>query len=57
MESVISAVNDPINGIVWGWPMVILIAATGILLMFGLRLMPLQRLIFGVRVWLQVDRL
>ena len=50
MESVISAVNDPINGIVWGWPMVILIAATGILLMFGLRLMPLQRLIFGVRV-------
>ena len=50
METLISAINDPINGVVWGWPMVILIAATGILLMFGLRLMPLQRLIFGVRV-------
>ena len=50
MENLISAVNDPINGIVWGWPMVSLIAITGIVLMVGLQLMPLQRLPYGVRM-------
>ena len=50
MENLISAINDPINGIVWGWPMVSLIAITGIVLMLGLQLMPLQRLPYGVRM-------
>ena len=40
MENLISAVNDPINGIVWGWPMVSLIAITGIVLMLGPRVNP-----------------
>jgi len=53
MEQFISSINDPINGIVWGWPMVLLIAFTGILLMLGLRFMPLQRLPYGVRMLLQ----
>jgi AGCS family alanine or glycine:cation symporter len=50
MERFISSINDPINGIVWGWPMVLLIAFTGIVLMLGLRFMPLQRLPYGVRM-------
>ena len=50
MEQFISSINDPINGIVWGWPMVLLIAFTGIVLMLGLRFMPLQRLPYGVRM-------
>ena len=50
MERLISSINDPINGIVWGWPMVLLIAFTGIVLMLGLRFMPLQRLPYGVRM-------
>ena len=53
MERLISSINDPINGIVWGWPMVLLIAFTGILLMLGLRFMPLQRLPYGVRMLLE----
>ena len=28
----VKSVNDVINGIVWGWPMIILILGTGILL-------------------------
>ena len=55
MEQFISSINDPINGIVWGWPMVFLIAFTGILLMLGLRFMPLQRLPYGVRMLLQSE--
>ena len=50
MEQLISSINDPINGVVWGWPMVLLIAFTGIVLMLGLRFMPLQRLPYGVRM-------
>ena len=53
MEQFISSINDPINGIVWGWPMVLLIAFTGIVLMLGLRFMPLLRLPYGVRMLLQ----
>ncbi|MEB3241547.1 MAG: sodium:alanine symporter family protein [Synechococcus sp.] len=55
MEQFISSINDPINGIVWGWPMVLLIAFTGVLLMLGLRFMPLQRLPYGIRMLLQRD--
>ncbi len=50
MESLISAINDPINGIVWGGPMIGLIGATGVLLMLGLNFMPLKKLSYGVRV-------
>ena len=50
MEQLIKAINDPINGVVWGWPMVTLIAVTGIVLMLGLSLMPLQRIGYGVRM-------
>ena len=49
VESTIQAINGPINSIVWGWPTVLLIAATGILLMVGLRFMPLQRLAMASR--------
>ena len=55
MEQFVSSINDPINGIVWGWPMVLLIAFTGVLLMLGLRFMPLQRLPYGIRMLLQRD--
>ena len=48
MEELIKAINAPINGVVWGWPMVTLIAVTGIVLMLGLRLMPLQRIGYGL---------
>ena len=55
LESVVEAVNGPINGLVWGWPTVSLIAVTGIVLMLGLRFMPLQRLSYGIRILLQKD--
>ena len=55
MEQLISSINDPINGVVWGWPMVFLIAFTGFVLMLGLRFMPLQRLPYGVRMLLQSE--
>ena len=48
LEQAIKAINGPINSVVWGWPTVILIAITGIVLMIGLRFMPLQRLGYGV---------
>ena len=41
LESAVEAINGPINGLVWGWPTVSLIALTGIVLMVGLRFMPL----------------
>ena len=53
VESTIQAINGPINSIVWGWPTVLLIAATGILLMVGLRFMPLQRLGYGISMMLR----
>ena len=57
LESVVEAVNGPINGLVWGWPTVSLIALTGIALMLGLKFMPLLKLSYGMRMLLQpVDR-
>ena len=57
LESVVEAVNGPINGLVWGWPTVSLIALTGVALMLGLRFMPLLKLSYGTRMLLQpVDR-
>jgi len=57
LESVVEAVNGPINGLVWGWPTVSLIALTGVALMLGLQFMPLLKLSYGMRMLLQpVDR-
>ena len=53
LEQSIQAINNPINGVVWGWPTVILIAATGIVLTIGLRFMPLHRLGYGVSMMLR----
>jgi AGCS family alanine or glycine:cation symporter len=39
-----------LNQIVWGPPMLVLILGTGLLLMIGLRLMPLRRLGYGFRM-------
>jgi len=50
IEEAISRVNNPINTFAWGWPTVILIALTGIVLMVGLGFMPLLRLPYGVRM-------
>ena len=55
LESNVEAINGPINGLVWGWPTVSLITVTGIVLMLGLRFMPLQRLSYGIRMLLQQD--
>ena len=46
----LEAINAPVNSLVWGWPTVGLIAITGIFLMVGLQFMPLQRLVYGVRM-------
>ena len=55
LESAVEAINGPINGLVWGWPTVSLIALTGIVLMLGLRFMPLRRLSYGIRMLLQTE--
>ncbi|WP_413358063.1 alanine/glycine:cation symporter family protein [Prochlorococcus sp. MIT 1201] len=52
LEDAVEAINNPINGFAWGWPTVILIAGTGILLMVGLGFMPLLRIPYGVRMLL-----
>ena len=52
LESVVEAVNGPINVLVWGWPTVSLIALTGIALMLGLQFMPLLKLSYGMRMLL-----
>ena len=41
METLTSVTNT-VNGIVWGWPMLILILGTGFYLMIGLRFMPIR---------------
>ncbi len=52
LEEAIKAINGPINNFAWGWPTVILIALTGIVLMAGLGFMPLIRLPYGLRMML-----
>ena len=42
--SAITDVNSVINGIVWGWPMIILILGTGILLTFRTKAMQIRKL-------------
>ena len=53
IEGVIKSINDPINSFAWGWPTVLLIAATGILLMARLGFMPIRRLGYGFRLMLK----
>ena len=54
LETAIRTINDPINA-VWGWPTVSLIALTGVVLMLGLRFMPLRRLGYGVTMMLRLS--
>ena len=51
-DSVVTAINGPISAFAWGWPTVGLISVTGILLMVGLKFMPILRLSYGVRMML-----
>jgi len=53
IEGVVKSINDPINSFAWGWPTVLLIAATGILLMVRLGFMPIRRLGYGFRLMLK----
>ncbi|WP_320676909.1 alanine/glycine:cation symporter family protein [Prochlorococcus sp. MIT 1300] len=46
----LKTINSALNSIAWGWPTVTLISATGLVLMFGLRLMPLRRLVYGLKI-------
>ncbi len=52
-ERTVDGLNKPISSFAWGWPTVILIAGTGILLMVGLRFMPILRLPYGFRMMFQ----
>ena len=51
-DSVVTAINGPVSSFAWGWPTVGLISITGVLLMVGLRFMPIVRLPYGVRMML-----
>ena len=50
IQGAIETINAPINSFAWGWPTVLLITATGIILMAGLRFMPVWRLGYGFRM-------
>ena len=49
METIIEWVNT-VNGVVWGWPMLVLILGTGLFLMVRLTFMPVMRLRYGFRM-------
>ena len=49
----LEAINAPVNNFIWGWPTLGLIAVTGIFLMFGLRFIPLRKLIYGFKIVLE----
>ena len=51
-DSIVTSINGPISSFAWGWPTVGLISVTGVLLMVGLRFMPILRLPYGVRMML-----
>lgn len=46
----VSSVLGTINGIVWGWPMLILILGVGLFMSFGLKLMPILRVGTGFKL-------
>ncbi|MBD3670486.1 MAG: sodium:alanine symporter family protein [Gammaproteobacteria bacterium] len=45
----LKAIISTINGVVWGWPMLILILGTGLYLTIGLKLLPLRNIVYGFR--------
>jgi len=49
METLTNVIKS-LNGIVWGWPMLVLILGVGIFLSLGLRLMPIVRIGSGFRL-------
>ncbi len=49
-EQLIQTFNDPINRFAWGWPTVILISITGIILMVGLKFSPIINIPRGFRL-------
>jgi AGCS family alanine or glycine:cation symporter len=49
METITSVIGD-INGIVWGWPMLILILGVGLFMSIGLKLMPILKLGRGFKL-------
>jgi len=49
VETIIEWVNT-VNGVVWGWPMLVLILGTGLFLMVRLTFMPVMRLRYGFRM-------
>ena len=53
VEELVQSINGPINSFAWGWPTVLLISATGILLMLRLSFMPIRRLGYGFRLILK----
>ena len=53
IEEVIRSINEPLSWFAWSWPTVLLIAATGILLMLRLGFMPIRRLGYGFRLMLK----
>ncbi len=57
IEKYLEAINSPINAFAWGWPTVVLISLTGIVLMVGLGFMPLIRLPYGLRRMLKGNAL
>ncbi len=50
IENIVDAINTPINSFAWGWPTVILIALTGVVLMVGLGFLPLIQIPYGFRM-------
>ncbi len=53
IEKTVELINTPLNNFAWGWPTVTLIALTGLLLMTGLKFMPLARIPYGLRMMLR----
>ncbi|WP_188661278.1 alanine/glycine:cation symporter family protein [Terasakiella brassicae] len=49
METITSIISD-VNGIVWGWPMLILILGVGLFMSIGLKLMPILKLGTGFKL-------
>jgi len=49
METITSIIGD-INGIVWGWPMLVLILGVGLFMSIGLKLMPILKLTTGFKL-------
>ena len=52
IERAIESINSPLNNFAWGWPTVFLISITGVILMCGMKFMPLRRIPYGFRILL-----